>query len=60
MLREHERDPNFDEEYPRLPRVNFRIRNDLLYYVPGDRRDYLYNLDILAGEIIGEAYNRYY
>ena len=60
LLRLYSLDPNVEDEEQRYPRVYFRLRNNLLYYVPGDDRDRLYIPDDLAGEVIGEAHNRHY
>lgn len=60
MLRTQELDPEVEDDEHRVPGINFRLRNNLLYYVPGDGRDRLYIPDELAGEVIGEAHNRYH
>ena len=60
MLQTQELDPDAEDNEQRLPGINFRLRNELLYYVPGDRRDRLYIPDELAGEVIGEAHGRYH
>ena len=60
MLQTQELDPDAEDDEQRLPGINFRLRNELLYYVPGDGRDRLCIPDELAGEVIGEAHGRYH